>query len=37
MPRKRHKPEEIVANLRQMDVLVFPKARAWPTLCARSA
>ncbi len=22
MPRKRHKPEEIVANLRQVDVLV---------------
>ena len=23
MPRKRHKPEEIVAKLRQVDVLVF--------------
>ena len=30
MPKKRHKPEEIVAKLRQVDVLVS-QARAWPT------
>jgi hypothetical protein len=35
MPRKRHKPEEIVAKLRQVDVLVS-QARAWPTPSARS-
>ena len=37
MPRKRRKPEEIVAELRQVDVLVSRKGRAWPTPCARSA
>jgi putative transposase len=36
MPRKRHKPEEIVAKLRQVDVLVS-QGRAWLTPCARSA
>ena len=36
MPRKRHKPEEIVAKLRQVDVLVS-QGRAWPTRSARSA
>ena len=35
MPRKRHKPEEIVAKLRQVDVLTA-MARAWPAPCARS-
>ena len=37
MPRKRHKPEEIVAKLRQVDVLVSKKtvcrgrrSRDWP-------
>lgn len=29
MPRKRHKPEEIVAKLRQVDVLVRSAAGNW--------
>jgi hypothetical protein len=36
MPRKRHKPEEIVAKLRQVDVLVS-QGQTSPTRCARSA
>ena len=36
MPRKRHKPEEIVANLRRVDVLVHRDSRL-RTLFARSA
>jgi hypothetical protein len=36
MPRKRHKPEEIVAKLRQVDVLVS-QGRALPTRFARLA
>ena len=36
MPRKRHKPEEIVAKLRQVDVLVSQGRRS-PTASARSA
>ena len=36
MPKKRHKPEEIVAKLRQVDVLVR-KDRARPMPFARSA
>jgi hypothetical protein len=36
MPRKRYKPEEIVAKLRQVDVLVS-KARTWWTQFARLA
>jgi putative transposase len=34
MPRKRHKPEEIVARLRQVDVLVS-QGRALPARYAR--
>jgi hypothetical protein len=34
MPKKRHKPEEIVAKLRQVDVLVR-KDRTWSTPFAR--
>ena len=30
MPRKRHKPEEIVAKLRQVDVLVSQGQSGWP-------
>jgi hypothetical protein len=37
MARKRYKPEEIVAKLRQVDVLVSHKARTWWTKSARSA
>jgi hypothetical protein len=29
MPRKRYKPEEIVAKLRQVDVLVSPGCYQW--------
>jgi hypothetical protein len=36
MARKRYKPEEIVAKLRQVDVLVS-QARIWWTQSARSA
>ena len=36
MPRKKHKPEEIVAKLRQVDVLVSQGVR-WPMRCGRSA
>ena len=36
MSRKRHKPEEIVAKLRQVDVLVC-RARALLMRCVRSA
>ena len=34
MPRKRHKPEEIVAKLRQVDVLVS-QGQSVPTRYAR--
>ena len=37
MPRKRYKPEEIVAKLRQVDVLVSQCLRAWRTRSARLA
>ena len=36
MSRKRHKPEEIVAKLRQVDVLTA-KGTQWPMRYARSA
>ena len=36
MPRKRHKPEEIVAKLRQVDVLVS-QGKASPMRSGRSA
>jgi hypothetical protein len=36
MARKRHTAEEIVAELRQVDVLTG-KAGRWPRRCARSA
>jgi putative transposase len=36
MARKRHKPEEIVAKLRQVDVLVSQGQNRW-TQSARSA
>ena len=36
MPKKRHKPEEIVAKLRQVDVLVS-RGDPLPTRSARSA
>ena len=35
MPRKRHTPEEIVAKLRQVDVLVLKGFRL-PKRCGRS-
>ena len=31
MPKKRHKPEEIVAKLRQVDVLVAQGTKVSPT------
>ena len=36
MPRKRHKPEEIVTKLRQVDVLVS-QGKTVPTRSGRSA
>jgi len=33
MARKRHKPEEIVAKLRQVDVLTARNAGAWSIGC----
>jgi hypothetical protein len=29
MPKKRYKPEEIVAKLREVDVLVSPDSHSW--------
>jgi hypothetical protein len=36
MPRKRHKPEEIVTKLRQVDVLVFAIAHHMSRLVVSS-
>ena len=37
MPRRRYKPEEIVAKLRQVDVLVSRRTMTWPMRSDRSA